>query len=591
MRCHHFASSCLIALTLGISAGRAESPNPDAPPSPLRLLPDRVDLLVQAPQPRRLIETLTTAETLKQIQQLAPVRELLDSTNARRVAHLVAYFEKELGLPWPQLLDRLAGRGVVFGIQFGPNRTGGRPDLALLVIEGNDEKLMQQFFDLGVKLLGQELARQEAKDKPVMGSYKGYNTVRIGADFHAAVAGCALFVSNTEKALHAGLDQQCNGGRKSMAEVPGVHEAAQLLPSQPLITFWLNMTKVRQSPDAKAVYKSPPRDDPALTILFGHYLDLIGRSPFVCASLYRSNERLAASVFLPRGREGMGADKLLRLPPTGEPGSRPLLEPKNVLYSESAYFAIANIWKERTKLFNEKQARQFELAEKKSAPFLIGTKLSKLMTQVGPYYRFVAAHQSQLGYKTTPKVSIPAFALVWELSEPEAFGKSIEPILRGAAFLGGFQSNLKLVQEQYKGCKIVGYRFPEDQPLQGDINDLRFNFTPSFTRVGDQFVVSSTIDLCRELVDLIQKEGTSPTRGDPSTARVRVYGSGVAAYLQTIEDLLITAATLDQAVTPEEARQQVKAFLDIVGGLGVLRLEPRMHKTTFQYDIRLQAEK
>lgn len=575
---------CLVFLC--VPAVFAETPNTDPTSSPLRLLPDQVDLLIQAPEPRRLLETLTTADTLKQIQQLAPVREFFDSTNARRVFQLVAYFEKELGLPWPQLLDRLAGHGIVFGVQFGPN-----PAPALFVIEGEDDKRMQQFFQLGVKILEQELARQESKDKPVTGSYKGFHTVRIGTEFHAALAGHALLLSNSEKALHAGLDRQLNGGKKSMADVSGVREATRLLPSQPLITLWLNMAKIRQSPQAKAFYKSPPRDDPILTVLFGHYFDLLGRSPFVCASLHRSSEGLTTSIFLPSGREGMGADKLLRLPPTGAPGSRPLLEPKNVLYSESDYFAIANIWKERKSLFNEKQAQQMEQFEKKSAPFLLGTKLGKLLTQAGPYYRFVVAHQPNIGYKTTPKISIPAFALIWELSEPEAFGKSMEPVLRAAAFLGGFQSNLQLVQEQYHNCKLVGYRFPEDQPLKGDINDLRFNFTPCFTRVGDQFVVSSTIELCRELVDLIHKDGTSPDRGHPSTARVRLYGSGVAAYLQIIEDLLITQTTLDEAVTPKEARQQIKTFLDLIRGLGVLALEPRFHDKTFQYDIRLQAQK
>jgi hypothetical protein len=376
-----------------------------------------------------------------------------------------------------------------------------------------------------------------------------------------------------------------------MAEIAGVHEAAQIMPPQPLLTLWLNMAKFHEGRQAKAVYRSPPRDDPALTVLFGHYLDLLGRSPFVCASVRRGSQGPEASIFLPNGREGMGADKLLHVPSTGVPGSRPLLEPKNVLYSESDYFALANIWKERATLFNEKQVRQLEKFEKQTAPFLVGAKFSKLLTQTAPYYRFVVAHQSKLSYKTSPKISIPAFALVWELREPEAFGKSIEPVLRGAAFLGGFQVNLKLIDEQYKGCKLVGYRFPEDQPLQGDINDLRFNFAPCFTRVGDQFVIASTMDLCRELVDLIQKEDTSPTRGDPSTARIRLYGPGVAAYLRTIEDLLITQTTLDQAVTPQEARQQVNTFLDIIGGLGVLTLEPCFHKKSFQYDIRLRANK
>jgi len=585
MYCLRGAASCLIALTLGVTAVRAETPNTDMPLSPLRLLPDRADLLIQAPQPRRLVEALTTGDLLKQLQYLAPVRDYYDSTNVRRFRQLVAYFEKELGLAWPQLLDRLSGRGIALSVQF----ESSSPPL-LLVIEGEDERLLQQFFQLGLQIVTQELSRREVKDKPVKGSYKGYNTVRIVGDLHAAVAGSALFLSNSEKALHAGLDRYADGGAKSMARVAGVREAAQLLPPQPLVTFWLNLTKLHQAPGAKED-REPPRGNPVFTVLIGHYLNLLHRTPYVCAGIYGDKDSFAATVRMPRGRAGMGADKLLHLPPAGAPGSRPLLKPKNVLYSESAYFDIANIWKERTMLFNEEQVKQLNKAEKQLAPFLIGAKLSKLLMQAGSYYRFVAAHQPKIGYKTAPQIFLPAFALVWELRDPEAFGKSMEPILRGVALLAGSQANLQLVEENYKDCKLVGYRFPEDQALKGDINDLRFNFTPCFTRVGDQFVVSSTIELCRELVDLIHKEGDSPARGHASTARARLYGSGAAAYLRTIEDLFVTQTTLDQAVTPEEARQQVKAILDFIRGFGVLALEPRYHDKMFQYDIRLQADK
>lgn len=575
----------LITLILGVPLASAETPRAESPPSSLRLVPDRADLLIQVPQPRRLVETLMGLYTLKEMRQLAPVRELYDSTNARRFAQLVAYFEKELGLPWPQLLDRLAGRGAVVGVHFGS------PPRILLVIEGEDDKLMQQFFELGLKIVEQELARQEVKEKPVRGSYKEYPTVRIVGGFHAAVAGAALLVSNSESVLHAGLEQHRNGGKKSMANVLGVSEAIKLLPPQSLVSLWIKMAKVQEAAGVDAASRARPRANPILTVLIGHYLNLLEVTPFVCGSVYSGAEGLAATIVIPRGREGMDRDRLLHVPPAGVPGSRPLLKPKNVLYSESGYFDLANIWKERATLFQEEQVRQLEQAEKQTMPFLLGAKLSKLLTQAGPYYRFVAAHQTNISYKTTPKIPIPAFALVWELREPEAFGKSIEAILRGAALLGGARANLQMVEEKYEDCKLIGYRFPEDQPLKGDVDDLRFNFTPCFTRVGDQLVVSSTMDLCRELVDLLHKEGASPTRGNASSALVRIYGAGVAAYLHTVEDLLIAQTTLDQAVTPKEARQQVKVLLDAIRGLGALSLEPRFHDKTFRYDIRLRREK
>ena len=58
----------------------------------------------------------------------------------------------------------------------------------------------------------------------------------------------------------------------------------------------------------------------------------------------------------------------------------------------------------------------------------------------------------------------------------------------------------------------------EDAPFKADVNDLRFNFTPSFTRVGNQFVVASTVELCRDLVDELQKEAKAPAGRRPRVA-------------------------------------------------------------------------
>jgi hypothetical protein len=587
MRRFRFAAYTSIGLILCVATVRAEAPPTQKPPSPLRLLPEQTDWLVQVPQPRRLVETLTQLDALKQLRQFASVRELFDSTNYRRFYQLVAYFEKELGAPWPQLLDRLAARGVVMGLKFGPN-----PAPTLVVVEGDDERLMAKFFELGLNVLEQELARQEAKEKPVKGEYEGIATVRIGTEFHAAVAGKALFLSNNEKALRAGLDRHLGREKKSMAGVSSVAEAAKLLPTKPLVSTWLNMEKARQASGAKGLYQMP-RDDANLTVLVGHYLDLLGRTPFVCAGVYHEKDGFLATFRVPRGREGMGADRLLHVPPEGESQSRPLLEPKDVLYSESNFLDVSSIWKDRAKLFNEKQAKALEKFDGQAAPFMAGNKLSKLLSQAGPYYRFVAAHQSKVGYQTTPKISIPAFALVWELREPEAFGKSMSTLLRAAALLGGAQADLKLIEEKYKDCQLVGYRFPEKDKskAKGDVNDLRYNFSPCFTRVGDQFVWCSTIELCRELVDILQKESTTPQRGGNVVARSRLYASGATAYLKTIEDLLVTQATLDQAVTPKEARAEIKTFFEIVRQLGALSLESRFKDQTAQYDIRLRMEK
>jgi hypothetical protein len=554
----------------------------ETPPSPLRLVPEQAGFMVQVEQPRRIVDTLQGLKALDKLWDLPPVQEQLDSTRVRLFRQLVAYLEKELGAPWPELFDRLAGGGIALSATVG---TGPQP--ALLVVQGRDEKLMQRFEKIALTVLEQELARQESNERIEKGDYHGVPTFRFKKDIHLAVAGSALLVGTTDKALQAGLDRHLHREKKSLADVPSVAEARRSLPGEPLAWLWLDMPAARKSPEAKAAYKSP-RDDPGQTVLFGGYLDLLGRTPLVAGGLYRDNDGLTLTLRMPRGRDGMGPDRELHVGPKGQPGTRPLLEPRGVLYSDSGYLDVGRIWLDRKKLFNENIVKQLEEFDKTSGKFLSGMRLNKLLTQAGSYYRIVVANQAKAGYKKQPQQPIPAFAVVWELRQPEEFTRSMTVVLNGAALLASTQVKLKRIEEKHQGCQLTGWRFSETAPLADDVNDVRFNFSPCFVRVGNQFVAASTLELGRELVDLLRREERSPQRGQAEGAVSRVYAGGIAEVLAGTEDQLIATTILDQAVAPGAARAQVKDFLSLVRQLGTLRLEATYGDKDFHYDIRWQ---
>ncbi len=571
------AGLSLVAL---LTAGAAA----EAPASPLRLVPDSADLLLEVKNPRRLVETVTSLDALKQLEQFPSVKELLDSTTSRRYYQFLAYFEKRLGADRVELLDRLAGGGVVLATKFGPD-----PATALLVVQGKDEKLMKKFADTALDVIDQELARQGVNARPLKATYQGVETVRIG-DFSAAVAGASLLVSNNEQALQAALDLYAGKSKKSMADAASVADAARLLPAHPLANLWINYDAVKRQKAVKEFYAV--RLDIPGTIVFGTLADTLRRSPFVCAALCKEKDGLLLTVRMPRGRDGMGAIKSIYLAPEGQPGARPLLAPKDVLYSESFYMDPAPFWTDRAKLFSDQQIKSMEAADKNSGRFLSGLELSKLLTEAGPYQRFVAVEQKSAGYKTTPKLHVPAFAVVTEMRDPEAFGRHLETVLRGAALLALTRVKLKMTEETYKDCQITTYRFREDSPLQADVNDVRFNFTPSFARVGDQFVVASTVELCRDLVDEVQTEAKAPPAAASGVCRrFRLVSDGFADLAMAFEDSLVTQTILDQAVPPAEARAQVQAILQWIRGLGAVDAEEAYAADSFRFDVRWATKK
>jgi hypothetical protein len=574
----HFV--CLIVALACSSAVRAESP-----PDPLRLVPDQADVMVRIDNPRQLTESYTNLDLIRQLTKFDAFQEYIDSTNYRRFLQLVGYFEKQLGTKWPAVLDGVAGGGIVVAFKIGPN-----PPPALVVIQGKDEALVGKFLAVGLDVLEQELARQDAKEKPVKESYRNLDTWKVGKELQAARAGSAILLSNNEAALHKALDLHLDNGKNSLANVASVGAAKKLLPASPVAWLWLNMETVHQLPPAKDIF-TLPRNDAIITVAVGGLLDVAARSPFFCAALCKDERGLLLTARLPRGRDGSAEALTTHIPPADAVGSLPLLEPKGVVYSSSYYMDMGKFWDNRAKLFNAQQVKAFEDADKNSGRLPIALQVSKVLTQAGPHQRIVVAHQPKSGYKVQPEQRLPAFAFVLDMREPEKFSQMMEGVLRGAALLGGAQFKLKLVEEKHGDLTLVGYRFPEDVKQIPNENTLVYNFSPCFVAVGDEFLAASTIELGHEMIDLLQKEAKDPPKKNSLASVSKVYASGGADLLRAVEDQLFAQTILERALPPAEAKQQVKELIDFVRRLGTLETEEIYNGADWRYDFRLTLGK
>lgn len=553
-------------------------------PSPLRAIPETADIVVQTANARHLAEAFTTIEQWKQLRSIESIKELTQSTQARRLSQMVGYFERELGAKWPELLDQIAGGGVALATEIGK-----QPGPALLIVQGKDEKTVQAFAQLALKVLEQEVARQESGARVDHDTYGKIATHHLGKEFHAAAVHSTLLISNQVSVLHAAIDRVEGKTKKSALDNPSLTQAHKVLPPKSLATLWVNMEKVRQQPGANEFYKTPR--DPAVTVLFGAYVDVLGRTPFVAAGLYREGNQVKLSVRLPAGREGMWVDKVLNGPSGNEPGSRPLLEPKGALFSYSFYLDLSRFWLDRHKLFGKDEVKGLEEFDNNSGKILSNLQFSKVLNEAGAYHRFVAVAQQTSGYKRQTKQPLPAFAFVTEVRDPVRFREAVEPPLRGLGLVGSLQFGMSLIEEKYKDHEIIGYRFSEKREVKEDVNDIRFNFSPCLVVVGKQFAFCSTFELARELADLLEQEAHSKKRGARATSRMKFFSSGVADYLHKTEDQLITQTILGQAVPIEQARKETRAFLDLLRSSGGLQTQTEFLPNETRYDITLSLGK
>ncbi len=550
---------------------------------PLRFVPSNAEVVVKVDRPRQMLEAVEKNELFQQAQKLAGIREYYDSTNFQQAYQLITYFEKKLGENRNEIVDDLSAGGVVFAARLT------EPKAAVLTLQAKDLPNLRRFMNLALDIVEKELERQDSKDRVIRKQkYDRYEIGQIDRKFVFAIADGALVIATDEKALKMALDASLGkNNQKNILTVENFTAARKSAPKKALAWSWLHLDEIRKDQKFKDGVEAASLD-PFQVLLFGGLTNLVKRSPYLTASLLRESETLhRVRIQMPRGREGMPALSHMILP-ADENGTLPLLMPPRVISTSSYFLDLGQYWDKRVGILGEKNAKGLEEADKNLGKFLGGIKLEKLFHAAGPHHRLVFAQQKESPYKVKSGAPFPAVALVVSMRDP-SFAKDMNGILRGAALLATFKVGLNLKEETYKDCEMVSYYFNEKKKVEEDVQGLRFNFTPTYVACGDQFIMSGTAELARDLIDVLKAE----QKGKPSKASMRteLFASGFADIARNNEGAALTQLILAQALPPKTAKEELAKILDFADRLGSLRLEMNYGANDFRYDFIWEAEK
>lgn len=566
-------AACGVAL-LAVLAPAARAADP--PPDPLRFVPPTAQFFLKIETPRALAETVLGLDAVKSAPALGPVRDALDAPATRKALQVLGFVERELGAKWPALLDQLAGGGAVVAGKLGE---GGGP--ALLVLQGTSEPAVAKAFDLMIRSLDDELARQGSKDAVVRGTVTGAATARLGKEFHAARVGSAVLVSNRAEVLAAALAQG-NARTGSLAAKPSVAAARAALPPHPLAWVWVDFATIRADQATRDFLDNTRRDFLGQMVL-GGTLNSLRNSDYVAVGLSKEAKGLRLAVRLPAGRSGFPAGYAVHTPPGDAVGSLPLLEPPGVAYSQSFYLDFGHAWKHRGELFGDEMKANLDKAERDIGKVLPGSfKLGELLEAWGPHHRLVVVNRAATPYKTQPGQLLPGFGYV-ATARDKQFLTTVPAALRAGALIASLQLGMKMTETTHDGEKLVAWRFSETKALPDDPDGLRFNFEPCFAVVGDHLVIGSTVEVCQKLIPEVKR--TAALKGHAAVWRGQAYAAGAADALAAVPDPFITDAVLRGGLGLADARKQVEALTAWARSLGTARLEIDIARDVYRADL------
>jgi len=535
-----------------------------APPDPLRWIPSEATLVIKIEKPREFIEGVVKRDAYQSLRKFPQVRELLESTQVRRFLQIVSYMETELGAPWPELIDKLAGGGIALGAVIG-----AEPAPTVIVVQGTDEAATTKAYELFLAGIRDESNRDGTKQELVKATYREVPTVQAGKEVFLARIGAAIVFGNNQAGFHAALELATKAGANSVLTKSTLPAARKIAGKDPVAWAWLDFAKVKATPQGKDFFEAT-RKDVLQTVVVGSSIDAARRSDFLAFVLDQSPDGYALRLRMPAKRAELDKAMSVHAPMNGEPGSRPLLQPKGTIYSQSFYLDLGYLWKERKTMFNPENLKDIEKGIADIDKVLPGTTFGNLLEMSGPYHRIVSVQTGEKLYAIEPGQRIPPTAYVGSMRDKE-YGRTMDGVLRAAALLGSFQTGWKMSETMHDGVKIVTYRFPENaEPKYDDPTKLRFNAAPSFAIVGDHLIVGSTPGIVKLLIPVLKKE--SKADGSSVVWRATGYAAGGAELLLANPEPTITQTILTQGIGLAEAKKQVEDFAAWLRTAGQLNL-------------------
>jgi hypothetical protein len=268
--------------------------------------------------------------------------------------------------------------------------------------------------------------------------------------------------------------------------------------------------------------------------------------------------------------------------------------PERHWLSLASYRDVGQMWRRRADLFDENANAQLSQGDANLSAVFAGMDFgSEVLGALGPQVQIVSAAQdfdSSAG--RVPKVKLPAFALLFQLKEPEQMRRQLKvsfQSLIGLTNLGAGQNGLpqlELRTEDIDKGHLVSAAYDDSLEASEVSNDIIFNFSPSLGFVGDHFIVSSTRNLAVELMELAGGDSKpSPVSDRVVNTNVTIDNDVLRNILEANREGLIAQNMLEKGHSRKAAEREIGGVFALLKLIEDTSLELATDENELQLDL------
>jgi hypothetical protein len=495
----------------------------------------------------------------------------LKSPQLRDLRSLAQFLAANLDTTWEEGLRDLAGGGAVFALE----TPDGKPRVALIVTP-RDAKFLERAHATLLEMARKDAAGKGKSDPVAEFKHREVAGFSLSPQEAHAILGGRLVVANGPEALRVLIDRSLDHPSGSLAEDKSWAARKQATPADALAWSLVRLDKLRAMDPAK--FKVPDKVDPGAVFVFGAWLDALRKADWLSGSLNWTEKALTASIDLPTPRGGYPAPIARFLPGKGQ-GAPGLARPSGMVASLGLWRDLSGLWEVREQLLPPEAVAGLASLDTPSGQFLGGREFVDLLGALKADWRLVVAKQDMAKLNPTPDLKLPAFALIADL-KPDDQDLPVQLKVGFQSFIGllnlaAAQSKsppLDLGTETVEGVVIATSKYIKPKTKAGAKPAgpvaTQYNYSPSMVQVGDHLVISSTLDLARDLV----KQLNQPIKPEDGTLAIEADGEALAGLVALNRDRMIANNMLEKGNDRAKAKDEIAVLETLLRLLGKGRL-------------------
>jgi hypothetical protein len=537
-------------------------------------------------------EVTRMGDLLKRIQDSAYLRMVTSSPQFQGLQKLPQYkqgdafrkiVETQLGMNLWKLFEELFHDRLAVAVYLKDGATPETPAANVLaMLRGIEPKVMAQLRERIDPLL--TLAQEQlVPADPIEGAPANTTILSFKGQVVVALGDSWIVASSTRELLAKAVGLMSKNEQGTLADDQAFRSMSEQMGKEHLIRAFVNTEMLTK---AKGSRLTPEKlDNPLVSMFLGGMTELAAGSPYAGLALDVEEDRFVlTSGIAGDSRKLDEAHRVFFSDPDG-PGTPAIPQLPSIIGGFTFHLDLATWYRQREKLLEARLLPAFDQFETGIGNLLPGKDVGEdVVPLIGKSLTFVAAPQDYSHLDGMPGVKLPGFAVIIDLAKPEEGGDLFQLFFQTAsaiANLAAGQQNHQpwvMTSETFKDVQIAYGRYLK-RPT-GDQLPLVYNFMPASARMGDKFIISSSLGTCRQIVEAMKKPDSGVQRPNRNL-NFEFHPDALADILQANKEVF-QARAIQQGQEAKQAEGEFSTMLQLLRFFDSFRLSTRVLPETFQ---------